>query len=70
MVHGDARTAPITPGSSGEYYGVSDAQLDRIHVFYHEASGSKYVPRAVFFDQLLARGRLNAGARIFPSARR
>jgi hypothetical protein len=24
-------------GGSGEYYGDSDAHLDRINVFYHEA---------------------------------
>jgi tubulin beta len=24
-------------------------QLGRINLFYHEASGGKYVPRAVFF---------------------
>ena len=28
----------------------NDAQLDRINVFYHEATGGKYVPRAVLFD--------------------
>jgi tubulin beta len=28
----------------------NDAQLDRIHVFYREASGDKYVPRTVLFD--------------------
>ena len=33
-------------GGSGEYCGGSDAQLHRINVFYHEASGGKYVPRA------------------------
>jgi hypothetical protein len=27
-----------------------DAQLGRINVFYHEASGGKYVPGAVLFD--------------------
>jgi tubulin beta len=37
-------------GGDGEYFGHNDAQLDRINVFYHEASGDKYVPRAVFFD--------------------
>jgi tubulin beta len=37
-------------GGSGEYCGDNDAHLDRIHVFYHEASGGKYVPRAVLFD--------------------
>ena len=30
--------------------GVNDAQLDRINVLYHEASGGKYAPRAVLFD--------------------
>jgi tubulin beta len=34
----------------GEYCGGSDAQLDRINVLYHEASGGKYVPHAVLFD--------------------
>jgi tubulin beta len=33
-----------------EYCGDNDAQLGHINVFYHEASGGKYVPRAVFFD--------------------
>jgi tubulin beta len=33
-------------GSSGEYCGDSDAHLDRVNVFYHEALGGKYVPRA------------------------
>jgi len=27
-----------------------DAQLDRIYVFCHEASGGKYVPHAVLMD--------------------
>jgi hypothetical protein len=35
---------------SGEYFGDNDAHLDIINVFYHEASGGKYVPRAVLFD--------------------
>ena len=30
--------------------GDNDAQLGRINVFYHEASGGKYVPRTVFFE--------------------
>jgi tubulin beta len=29
-------------GGSGEYFGDSDAHLDRIYVFYHEAFGGKY----------------------------
>jgi tubulin beta len=37
-------------GGSGEYCGDSDAHLDRINVFYHEALGGKYVPRAMLFD--------------------
>jgi tubulin beta len=36
-------------GGDGEYCGDNDAQLDRINVFCHVASGGKYVPRAVFF---------------------
>jgi len=35
---------------SGEYCDDNDAHLGRINVFYHEASGGKYVPRAVLFD--------------------
>ena len=37
-------------GGDGEYCGDNDAQLDRINVLYHEASGNKYVPRTVLFD--------------------
>jgi tubulin beta len=37
-------------GGSGESFGVNDARLGRINVFYHEAMGGKYVPRAVLFD--------------------
>jgi tubulin beta len=37
-------------GGDGEYCGDNDAQLGRINVLYYEASGGKYVPRAVFFD--------------------
>ncbi|OAE20114.1 hypothetical protein AXG93_3818s1120 [Marchantia polymorpha subsp. ruderalis] len=35
---------------SGEYRGDSDLQLERINVYYHEASGGRYVPRAVLMD--------------------
>jgi tubulin beta len=35
---------------SGGYFCDYDAQLDRANVFYHEASGDKYVPRALLFD--------------------
>ena len=37
-------------GADGKYFGDNDAQLGRINIFYHEASGSKYVPCAVFFE--------------------
>ena len=37
-------------GGSGEYFGDNDAHLDIINVFYQEASGGKYLPRAVLFD--------------------
>jgi len=37
-------------GGDCEYSGDNDAQLGRINVFYHEASGDKYVPRTVLFD--------------------
>jgi tubulin beta len=37
-------------GGDGKYFGGNDAQLSRINVLYHEASGGKYVPRTVFFE--------------------
>jgi tubulin beta len=37
-------------GGSGEYCGNNDGHLDRINVFYHEASGGKYVTRAKLVD--------------------
>jgi tubulin beta len=35
---------------TGTYHGDSDLQLERINVYYTEASGGKYVPRAVLVD--------------------
>ena len=35
---------------TGTYSGESDLQLERINVYYNEASGGKYVPRAVLVD--------------------
>jgi len=35
---------------TGVYGGDSDLQLERINVYYNEASGGKYVPRAVLVD--------------------
>ena len=34
----------------GTYKGESDLQLERINVYYNEANGGKYVPRAVLVD--------------------
>jgi tubulin beta len=35
---------------SGTYKGTSDLQLERINVYYNEATGGRYVPRAVLVD--------------------
>uniref|UniRef100_A0A3B3I175 Tubulin/FtsZ GTPase domain-containing protein n=1 Tax=Oryzias latipes TaxID=8090 RepID=A0A3B3I175_ORYLA len=35
---------------TGTYRGDSELQLERINVYYNEASGGKYVPRAVLVD--------------------
>ncbi|CAG0880952.1 unnamed protein product [Darwinula stevensoni] len=35
---------------TGTYHGDSDLQLERINVYYHEAQGGKYVPRAILVD--------------------
>merc|ERR1711988_1935283 len=37
-------------GPTGTYHGDSDLQLERINVYYNEATGGKYVPRAVLVD--------------------
>ncbi|XP_063478304.1 tubulin beta-8 chain-like isoform X10 [Symphalangus syndactylus] len=36
--------------SAGTYHGDSHLQLERINVYYNEASGGRYVPRAVLVD--------------------
>ena len=35
---------------NGQYYGDSDLQLERANVYYNEATGGRYVPRAVLVD--------------------
>lgn len=35
---------------SGQYNGTSDLQLERMNVYFNEASNNKYVPRAVLVD--------------------
>lgn len=32
------------------YHGDNDLQLERIEVYYTEANGAKYVPRAILID--------------------
>ncbi|EEC14639.1 beta-tubulin, putative, partial [Ixodes scapularis] len=36
--------------STGSYHGDSNLQLERINVYYNEASGGRYVPRAILVD--------------------
>ncbi|KAF4091414.1 hypothetical protein AMELA_G00036670 [Ameiurus melas] len=43
---------------TGSYHGDSPHQLDRINVYYNEATGGRYVPRAVLVD--LERETLNS----------
>jgi tubulin beta len=35
---------------NGEYCGDSELQIERINVYYNEATGGRYVPRAVLVD--------------------
>jgi len=35
---------------SGEYEGETDNQLERINVYYNEATGGRYVPRCILMD--------------------
>ncbi|KAL7067570.1 putative tubulin beta chain [Cryptosporidium serpentis] len=35
---------------SGTYHGESDLQMERVNVFYNEAAGGRYVPRAILMD--------------------
>jgi hypothetical protein len=44
-------------GGDSEHFGDIDAHLGRIYVFYHEASGGKYVPRAVVARLALLSGK-------------
>jgi hypothetical protein len=54
-----AHTAPNTSqvvcdehgvDATGSYDGDSDLQLERINVYFNEASGGRYVPRAILMD--------------------
>ncbi|CAE1316947.1 TUBB [Acanthosepion pharaonis] len=35
---------------TGTYHGDSDLQLERINVYFNEATGGKYVPRSILID--------------------
>ena len=48
---------------TGSYTGESDLQLERINVYYNEASGGKYVPRVSYLIQRLRVYRVNFSAR-------
>ncbi len=41
-------TSGIDP--TGTYHGDSDLQLERINVYFNEATGGRYVPRAILMD--------------------
>jgi hypothetical protein len=58
-------------GGGCEYCGENDAQPGQINVFYHEASGGKYVPRAVLIDfERFATGALALSCRSANSSAR
>ena len=43
-------SSEYTNNISGTYYGDSDLQLERINVYFNEATGGRYVPRAILMD--------------------
>ena len=45
--HSSPNTAILIAGT---YHGDSDLQLERINVYFNEATGGRYVPRAVLMD--------------------
>ena len=47
-VGGVSRRRGIDP--TGTYHGDSDLQLERINVYFNEATGGRYVPRAILMD--------------------
>lgn len=40
----------LSRGGTGTYHGDSDLQLERINVYFNEATGGRYVPRAILMD--------------------
>ena len=43
-------TSSFSSHSKGTYHGDSDLQLERINVYFNEATGGRYVPRAILMD--------------------
>jgi hypothetical protein len=41
---------PLLILAAGSYHGESDLQLERINVYFNEATGGRYVPRAILMD--------------------
>ncbi len=53
-----------------QYCGESDLQLERINVYYNEATGGRYVPRAVLLDLVRSSpcDRASASSHAIPAA--
>ncbi|KAI4315414.1 hypothetical protein L6164_028227 [Bauhinia variegata] len=51
--------------ASGNYVGDSNLQIERVNVYYNEASGGRFVPRAVLMD--LEPGHYTEGAELIDS---
>ena len=46
----DATFYHLPLNTLGTYHGDSDLQLERINVYFNEATGGRYVPRAILMD--------------------
>nr|CAD7396368.1 unnamed protein product [Timema poppensis] len=53
---------------TGTYHGDSDLQLERINVYYNEASGGKYVPRAILREWAMGYSAIQTAGTIAPLA--
>jgi len=60
--------------ATGSYAGDSDLQLERINVYFNEASGGRHVPRAILMDLVslssdllreFAQGKPKADGRVY-----
>ena len=49
---------------TGTYQGDSDLQLERMNVYFNEASGGRYVPRAVLMDLVRIETVLAASSKV------